>query len=155
MNTQLLRNLAEQANQLPPKDLEKLDYLIQKNRMYINQIYGSESSYHKTLDSIKFFPSYYYPGSYDISWKTGCEKLKNLIYVMEEENSIIEKARELPKVKIHKIEIKQSLIKKFQKILKIICDAVLGKIINLALEHFKYITTLIIFLKKWGFNPTI
>jgi hypothetical protein len=30
MNTQLLRNLAEHANQLPPKDFEKLDYLIQK-----------------------------------------------------------------------------------------------------------------------------
>ena len=49
MNTPLLRNLAEHANQLPPKDLEKLDYLIQKTRMYTNQIYGSESSYHKTL----------------------------------------------------------------------------------------------------------
>lgn len=142
MNTQLLRNLAEHANQLPPKDLEKLDYLIQKTRMYTNQIYGSESSYHKTLDSIKFFPSYYYQGSYDISWKTGCDKLKNLIDVMEEENSIIEKARELEENKFEELskiknlnkKVKQRITKMFQKFSKSIWNNVLRKIITIALE---------------------
>jgi hypothetical protein len=70
--------------------------------MYINQIYGYESLYHKTLDSIKFFPLYYYPGSYDISWKNGHDKLKNLIVVMEEESSIIEKIKNYSEYYIRK-----------------------------------------------------
>jgi hypothetical protein len=136
MNTLLLKNLAEQANQLPTKNLKELDYLTQKTRMYINQIYGYESLYHKTLDSIKFFPLYYYPRSYDISWKNGHDKLKNLIVVMEEESSIIEKAKKLNKIKILKKKIKHWITKQFQSKLKIIRNTILGKIVNLALEYF-------------------
>jgi len=92
-NIELLNELKVQVEQLPLRDSNKLDALKRRTHLLIDKIFGNDSKYHSSVNSISFRPRMVVStiggppnsGPYDRAWKTGKENYINLVNTMLED----------------------------------------------------------------------
>lgn len=92
-NRELINELKVQVEQLPHRDSNMLDALKRRSHLLINKIFGLDSDYHVSVNSISFRPistirtggTHTNQGPYDRAWKTGKEKYINLVNTLLED----------------------------------------------------------------------
>lgn len=95
-NIELLKELKDQIEKLPERDYNKLDQVRRRAHLLIEKIFGSESKYKTSINSIYFKPSgsigIFGGGpnieSYIRSWKIGKETFINIINTILEDISL-------------------------------------------------------------------
>ncbi len=132
----LLNKLAEEAYNLPNKDVEKKDILIQNLKLILPSIGIDYKKYMKEIESISFSPQYYYDNAYDDAWNSGHNKIKNLIANIKKEYSRAKGSNNLSKlIETVKGYLLQDMGKLITKIFSLIIELILSKVFDTLLIY--------------------
>lgn len=84
---ELIQSLVKMLDELPHRDIAKLDALVRRAEMIIRRVFGDSSKYLKDLERIDFSPMVYpaQPEWYKESWNSGTSQMRNLLNTMTEE----------------------------------------------------------------------